>query len=335
VRSSVSRKVRCAVGLAVLSVASASLPFRVALAADSGEVAIADATGPARAMSPLPLAIKPVTTSLLAAPPSLLLSTGPVDLRPENGYWSEGTPRWFISTKSDLGGIYTKPYFSAGYGLPHWMWAGVDLNAISTLEFGQVYGGVRASLPVFDLAFGVRDTYSYGKPFLTPRSSFVSDDLSGPGSRARYWAWEGEAFGIVPLPHAAILLDYIAVHTLDVPRGKYLYEESYRAIVANPFFQVIRVAPVLRLLRENALKIGVLLELLTTTGRERNVFRMGPAAAIQLTDHLEALGTLSVAVSSPDKLGLALGAYGLGGLRYRWATGEPTPKFPWEGTLIP
>lgn len=305
-QSSVSRRVRVAINLVAFNAVSASL------------------SSPAVAAAEL-VAVKP-------PPPPSVPAAEP---RPENGYWSVGTPRWFISTKSDLGGIYVKPYFSAGYGLPHWMWTGVDLNAISTLEFGQVYGGVRASLPVFDLAFGVRDTYSYGKTFLAPRASFVSDDLTGSGSHARYWAWEGEAVGIVPLPHSAVLLDYIAVHTLDVPRGKYIYEESYRAVVANPFFQVFRVAPVARFLNENALKVGMLLELLTTTGRERNVFRMGPAAAFQLTDHLEALGTLSVAVSSPDKLGLALGAYGLGGVRYRWATGERAPKFPWQGTLIP
>jgi hypothetical protein len=62
---------------------------------------------------------------------------------------------------------------------------------------------------------------------------------------------------------------------------------------------------------------------------------MGPAFALQLTDHLELLGTLSVAVASPDTLGLALGAYGLGGVRYRWATGEPDPKLPWAGAMIP
>jgi len=122
---------------------------------------------------------------------------------------------------------------------------------------------------------------------------------------------------------------------LDVPPDKYVYEESYRAIVADRFFQVFRVAAVARLLREDALKVGVLTELLASTGRGQNVFRMGPAAALQLTDHLEALGTLSVAVSSPDRLGLALGAYGVGGLRYRWATDERAPKFPWQGPMVP
>ena len=260
----------------------------------------------------------------------------PAEVRPPNGYWSTGTPRWFLSSKSDLGGIYVKPYFSAGYGLPHWLWAGVDVNAISTLEFGQVYGGVRASSPLLDLAFGVRDTFSYEKPFLDPRPSFgIADLVSDPNRRARYWAWEMEVVGIVPLPYSAVLVDFIAVRTLDVPAGKYVYDESYRAIVANPAFQVLRVAAVARLLRESALKVGVLSEFLASTGRDRHVVRVGPAAALQLTDHLEALATLSVAVWSPDKLGVALGAYGLAGVRYRWATGEHAPKMPWAGALIP
>ncbi|HEX3595393.1 MAG TPA: hypothetical protein VHU80_09835, partial [Polyangiaceae bacterium] len=260
----------------------------------------------------------------------------PAKVRPEYGYWSEGKPRWFVSSKSDLGTFYAKPYVSAGYGLPHWIWVGADLNAISTLEFGQVYGGVRASAPLFDLAFGARDTFAYQKPFLVPRASFRDEDvLTGPGSKARYWAWEAEAVGIVPLPYSAILVDYIAVKTLDVPGHRYFYDESYRAVIGKPFFQVLRVAAVARFLHESALKVGVLTEMLFSTGRGEPVYRLGPAAALQLTDHLEALCTLSIAVSSPDSLGLALGAYGLAGVRYRWATGEPAPKLPWQGPWIP
>jgi hypothetical protein len=255
--------------------------------------------------------------------------------RPKNGYWSVGTPRFFLSTKSDVGGIYVKPYLSVGYGLPHWIWTGIDVNAITTPEFAQVYAGIRGATPVFDVALGVRDTYSYWKTFVEPRASYVVRDLDGPSPNAHYLAWEGEVVGIVPLPHSAILLDYIAVGILDRPPGKYLYDESYRAIVGKSFFQVLRVAAVARLLREDALKIGILTELVTTTGRGKSVFRMGPAASLQLTDHLEMLGTLSLQVVSPDRLGLALGAYGVSGFRYRWATGERAPKAPWQGRLIP
>jgi hypothetical protein len=95
------------------------------------------------------------------------------------------------------------------------------------------------------------------------------------------------------------------------------------------------LAPVARLLPESALKVGVLTEYLFSTGRDKPVFRVGPVAALQLTDHLEALATLSMAVYGPDSLGLAMGAYGLAGLRYRWATGEPDPKLPWKGSFVP
>jgi hypothetical protein len=256
--------------------------------------------------------------------------------RPQNGYWSVGETRWFVSTKSDVGTPYLKPYFSFGYGLPHWLWAGIDVNAITTLEFAQGYAGARASSPILDLAFGVRDTLSFGKPFLAPAVSFGHDDVviaTSPG--ARYWAWEAEAVAVAPLPYSAVVVDLIAVRILDMPDNQYLYEESYRAVVARPLFAVLRVAAVVRLLREDALKVGVLSETVFSTGRGRGVLRVGPAGALSLTDHLEALGTLTLAVASPDTLGLALGAYGVAGLRYRWATGERDPKLPWAGTLIP
>src|SRR5262245_57142387 len=95
--------------------------------------------------------------------------------RPENGYWSVGKPRLFLSTRSEFGVPYAKPYVSAGYGLPHWIWTGVDVNSILTMDCFQVYGGVRAATPILDLAFGVRDTWSFSKPFLAPRDAYTSD----------------------------------------------------------------------------------------------------------------------------------------------------------------
>jgi hypothetical protein len=257
------------------------------------------------------------------------------EVRPENGYWSESHARWFISTKSDLG-LYLKPYFSAGFGMPHWIWAGMDVNGIVTSELSQVYVGARAASPVFDLAFGVRDTLSWDKPFLLPQATYTANDvLNADGSRARYWAWEAEVVGIAPLPYSAILLNVIAVGMLDVPRDRYVYDESYRAIIGSQSYQILRAATVARLLREDALKVGLLYELLVSAGREKDVFRLGPAASLQLTDHLEAVAALSIAVHSPDSLGLLLGTYGLAGLRYRWATGERKPEFPWRGRLVP
>ena len=256
--------------------------------------------------------------------------------RPKNGYWSVGEPRWFISTKSELGAPYIKPYFSAGYGLPHWIWTGVDVNSIATFEMFQAYAGVRAASPILDLAFGARDTWSFYKPFLTPAASFTREGaLDAPGKKARYWAWEAEAVAIAPLPYSALVADFIIVRTLDVPKDRYVFDESYRAVVKDPLFYTLRVAAVARFLNEQSLKVGVLSEYVFGTGRGEAVVRLGPAGALQLTDHIEINATLTLAVSGPDHLGLVLGAYGVAGIRYRWATGEKQPKLPWSGTVIP
>jgi hypothetical protein len=259
----------------------------------------------------------------------------PVAPSDTNGYWSKGEPRPFVSAKIDLGIPYAKAGFSFGYGMPYWMWAGVDLYGISTGEFAQTYAGVRAASPILDLSFGARDTLSYAKGFMT-RAPFTSDSVwSSPTRTARYWAWEAEAVASAPLPHSAVVADVVVVRALDAPQGQYVYDEAYRVVVKDPLFYVLRLAAVARLLNQDALKVGALAVYAFGTGRGQGVWQLGPAAALQLTDHLEIVTCLALKVSSPDSLGLSLGAYGIAGVRYRWATGEKSPKLPWSGPLIP
>jgi len=255
--------------------------------------------------------------------------------RPENGYWSEGKPRWFVATRNELGPPYIKPYVSFGYGMPHWIWTGVDVNAIVTMDMAQAYVGVRGATPILDLAFGLRDTWSYTKPLLTPADSYSADDVDdAPGASARYWAWEAEAVAIIPLPHAAVAADFIAIRTLDVPADRAIYDESYRVIIDDPLFFNLRAGAVARLLREDAMKVGPVVEYLWGTGRGTTV-RLGGAFIIQLTDHVEASATLTMPVHSPDRLGIVMGTYAAAGLRYRTATGEKKPESPWGGRFIP
>ncbi|MEZ4254954.1 MAG: hypothetical protein R3A78_04445 [Polyangiales bacterium] len=262
--------------------------------------------------------------------------SSPLGPKPSNGYWSMGKPRWFVSTQSELGTVYAKPYVSAGYGMPHWIWAGLDLNAITTLGMQQVYSGLRVATPVFNLGLGVRDTWSFGRPFLAPRERFRERDVSdAAGSAARYLAFESEAMAVVPLPYSALAFNFIVVDMLDKPDGAYVFDESYRTVVRNSAFFVFRFTALARLLRNDCLKAGVLTEFITNTGREHGVVRVGPVAMLQLTDHLSVQAGLTVPVWSPDDLGLLLGAYGLAGFRYQWASDESDPKAPWEGDLIP
>jgi hypothetical protein len=258
------------------------------------------------------------------------------DFRPQNGYWSAGEPRLFVSTKSELGVPYVKPYFSAGFGWPHWIWTGVDVNAIVTTEVVEVYSGLRLASPVLDLAFGIRDNWSTNKPFLVPRESFRRDQVVyAPGPAARYVALEGEAVGVLPLPHAALAVDFVMVDVLNMPEDRYLYEESYRLITKNSLFFVARGLALVRTLAENSLVFGVMAELGFNTGRDSAVLRVGPVVMAQLTDHLSLNMGFTLKAVSPDHLGLTLGAYGVAGFRYTWATGERAPKFPWQGDIIP
>jgi hypothetical protein len=255
--------------------------------------------------------------------------------RPKYGYWSVGEPRFFVAARPELGLPYAKPYVSAGYGLPHWIWTGIDVNAILIRDCFQVYTGIRAATPVFDLAFGVRDTWSFNKPFLAPQESYDIRELQRvSGDKARYWAWEGEAVGIVPLPYSALVADFIAIGMLDKPKGAAVFDESYRAIVSDDLYFVMRGAALARFLNESSLKLGVLVEHVFATGREP-VTRLGPMVSLQITDHLDANAVLTVVVSSPDHLGLVQGSYGVLGLRYRWASGERDPEPPWAGKMIP
>lgn len=255
--------------------------------------------------------------------------------RPRNGYWSEGEARWFVATRSELGPPYLKPYVSVGYGLPHWFWTGIDVNAILTPDMLQAYFGVRGASPLLDLAVGIRDTWAFSRPFLPLQASYSHDDVSdAPGAKARYWAWEAEGVAVLPLPYSALGADFIAVRTIDVPAEHALYDESYRVIVNHPLFFDLRAGAVARLLREGALKFGVVSEYLFDTGRSSTV-RVGGAVILQLTDHLEASGTITVPVRSPDRLGLLLGSYAAAGIRYRTATGEKKPEPPWGGRMIP
>lgn len=259
------------------------------------------------------------------------------DYRPENGYWAEGVPRWFVSEKTEIGAPYAKPYFSVGYGLPHWIWTGLDVNAIITTSVLEVYGGARIiSTPVFDVAFAIRDNWSFDKPFLNPKTSYTYDDVfKQAGPRAHYTALEGEAVAVLPLPYSALALDFVMVDVLDMKQGQYLYEESYRLITKDPVFFVLRGAALARFLHEQSLKVGVLTEWGFSTGRGSDVWRVGPIIMLQITDHVALNAGFTLKVASPDHLGLTLGAYGVAGLRYTWATGERRPEFPWQGEVIP
>lgn len=243
--------------------------------------------------------------------------------------WSDGEPRLFVSARLELG-LYMKPQVAVGYGKPYWLWVGMEAYPMSTLSFGAGYAGVRAVLPFADLRVGARDTFSYYRTFLTPADRFVAGDVDSlhGGLNARYATLEAELVTALPIPTGYVVFSVAAYDAFDAPREKYLYEESLRGVMRPPYIAGGRLAYVMGFGRADFVKIGLLGEAVLLVGREATIWRVGPVAEITLTDHLDAQAALTGVVSSPDALGTWDGPFGVLGLVYRWASGDPHPAFP-------
>ena len=101
--------------------------------------------------------------------------------------------------------------------------------------------------------------------------SVARGHCAGPWSALCEVSREAELVGTIPLPYAGVVADLIVVHTLDVPRDRFVYDESYRAVVADALFMVLRIAAVARFLPEESLRTGVLMEQVFDTGRPHGV----------------------------------------------------------------
>jgi hypothetical protein len=250
--------------------------------------------------------------------------------KPEDrlSYWAEGEARPFVSSRIDAGFGYVKAQVAAGYGKPYWMWIGVEAFPITTYEFAAFYAGFRAYLPFVDLALGIRDNYSYKFGYLEQREHHDSAEVKAAPGNARYLAWEACLSGGLPAPLGYVLWEGTVDIVTDAPPNVHLYEESIRAIMQPPKIVMARLGYLLAFGRNDFLKIGVLGESIFLPGRDATVLRIGPVGNINITDHLEALGVVTVAVKSPDTLDTVLGGWAILGLRYKWASGDKLPRFP-------
>jgi hypothetical protein len=243
-------------------------------------------------------------------------------------YWQEGNPRFFAAARVEVG-LYVKPQVAVGYGKPYWANATLEAFGISTTSFAAAYAGVRGSLPFFDLRIGARDTYSYSRSFLPMKDRYEAADVSEPhGPRARYLSLETELTGVLPA-FAGYIFPVVTIYRIvDAPEDRYLFDESLRGVLKPPWIMGLRLGYVKNFGEGDFLKLGVLSELVVLPGRSNDIVRLGPAATVKLTDHLDAQGTITFVVASPDSLGIWSGPFGVLGVVYRWATGDRHPAFP-------
>jgi hypothetical protein len=252
----------------------------------------------------------------------------PPERKTKYSYWDQGEARPFVSGRVEAG-LYLKPQFAVGYGKPYWWSATAEAYAITTTSFGAGYAGIRGALPFLDWRVGARYTSSYYRSFLPVKEHYTVDDVNHPeGPLARYLSLETELGAVLPL-FTGYLFPVVTVYRIvDTPEGAYVFDESLRGVLKPPWIMGFRLGFVKGFGNDDFLKVGFLSELVVLPGRNDNIVRLGPAAHVTLTDHLDAQGAITFVVASPDSLGIWNGPFGVLGFVYRWATGDEHPGFP-------
>ncbi len=246
-------------------------------------------------------------------------------------FWSEGAPRLFFATSTDLGYLYARPRAIVGYGRPFWTWLGFEANPQVSQRFLGAYAGLRGELPFFDLRLGTRYAFSFQQAYLRPRAEYGRLQLeSRELPRSTYYDLEAELTGAVPLGPGSLLLLGTANQIRGVPKDVYVFDQVLRVIVAPPWVYRGRLGYGIRVGPTGRIGVGLVGEVLHVPARQASTFRAGFIATATLSNHLEVIGSFIPPLVGPDTLGIAQGDFAQLGIRYRWATGTPN-----EATVVP
>ncbi len=260
-----------------------------------------------------------------AVPPSELRSNIGVS-RP---YWSAGESRPFLGAVFETGGISVRTELDAGWGRPHYSWIGGEVTSSLSLRGLSAFTGVRGVLPFGSVRFGGRYVVNIQQRFIEDFPQITRPMLEvDEGPRSRYASLDGEVQFEIPLP-VGKLGGVASAHGLfGIPEGYFVFEDALRMVAAGPFITRGRIQYLAGIGDPATFRVGGIVEVMGDPQREAVWFRTGPAVAVSLTHHLEAVGVAALTLLSPDEIGLAGADLGQIGLRYRWATGDLWPEFP-------
>jgi len=231
-------------------------------------------------------------------------------------------PRWFFSTAVDMGFSYLRPRGSVGWGLPHADWLGLDFNPIVSTSAVGGYAGLRFADGPFNLRIGARYFHSFRSALLEVQDSYDFDEIElRVGALADYLSAETELTLTPRLGPGNLLSESALTYISGVEDGKYVFEETIRAVVAPPWAWRQRLGYFFHLF-DAAFRIGPVAEVVGLPGRDAFVVRAGVAARFRANRSIEVRAAFIPVVSSPDVLGISGADVGLLGIRWRWATGE-------------
>lgn len=290
-----------------------------------------------RALNPCLFLI--VAALVMVAPPALAQdindpsisspTAGRADISAQRPYWGGGPARAFAAGAFDSAGIGLRTELDLGYGRPHNQWAGLELASGISLRGISLMSYARAQAPWGSIRFGPR-FFSALNQKLIPEVDVVTRPLLelNDGLRNKYLSLDGEVNVSIPLPVGAVGILVNALGLFGVPDGYYVFEDSLRTVVEPRFVGRGRLSYLAGIGKPATLRVGGVAEVIYNPGRELFSVRAGPAVAVALTHHLEAVGVAAFSLYTPDEIGLAGADLGQIGFRYRWASGDLWPDFP-------
>lgn len=245
-------------------------------------------------------------------------------LPPDDLSFADWPVGWFTSTSTDIGLLYYRPRVSFGYGRPHYVWAGIDLNPTLSLSGPGGYAGLRLAHPIVDLRVGSRASYSLQRASLAPQEHYDQDDVfmrHGPGSsRAAYVAAEAELTLDIPAGFGRLASEFAATYIFLYPEGRFLLEERLNVVVEPPWLGKARLGYRLPF-TVKGVKVGIQPagEVLVAQGRPSPTVRAGLLVNIPLSRRLSVRANLMHTVASPDRINFTGSNFGEITLRWRGA----------------
>ena len=238
-------------------------------------------------------------------------------------HWEAGAPRPFVAGRLEAG-LHARALGQAGWGRPHWGWAGVQGAAFVTPNTRGAEAAVRGALPFLDLAVAVRRTRSFDRPLLAPSAAHDEGELSGGG--ARLTVLDADLSGFLPAPAGLVAWQLEWVRPLDLPAARTRSRRSGRwrsTAAARP-----RSAGLARRAAPGRVRVGPFGEAVRLLGRGRHGVarrRRGPRQA-RAAPHVP-----RARARAPRRTGSVRGLdgdvrYGRAALRLR--DRRPRPGFP-------
>ncbi len=244
-------------------------------------------------------------------------------------YWGAGDARPFVAVTFENAGIAGRTQLDLGYGKPHHQWAGVELTTQISLRSMSGFLGVRATAPWGTVRFGPRFVTQYSQRLIEKTDSVTRTDLDqDEGIKSHYLALDADANFSIALPVGSLGVGLLASGVFGVEEGYFVMEDALRVPIDPPFVGRGRLSYLAGIGVPATLRVGGVFEAIINPEREMVNLRTGPAVAVSLTHHLEAVGVAAFSIYNPDEIGLAGADVGQIGLRYKWATGDLWPDFP-------